>query len=220
MSLYGVDIPIRANFQAFLRDTRTGKVLDYRSGHNTMTATGAAWLLRRMVSTNPADPALPALSTHVLKYIGLGCGGAMQTDGRFANTQPETYLAENIEDPVPIGASGGTSTYLKQIEPVAENARYFPTDVILRARASIAEAEVTFAGAETRASAVSVGTQVPVSEAGLFLSSAAASYTAGGPLPGEVDPLQPNGLAFYKTFSPVTLTPNAVFEILWEIKAA
>lgn len=213
------DIPIRANLQLFLRDADTGRVLDYRSGHNVLTATGKAFVLRRLFSSDLSDPNHPPVSSAVVKYIGFGCGGAMQSDNQFANTQPETYLAEHLEDPLPFSVSGGTAQYLKVLEDMADNARYFPTDVIARARCLVLASELTFASATTRASGVLVGTQAPISEAGLYLSTAAPNYTAAGPLPGEADPATPNGLAFYKTFAPFNLTPNTLIEAVWEVKA-
>ena len=195
-----------------------GRLMDQRLSHNVVTNTGRSWLSRIVGASNYAtNPPLPH-RTEKIKYIGLGCGGALQTDTRFPKTQTELVTVTALEDPVPYSFNpvGTVSTYLKQVDnQVASSSVYFPGTFRTRFVVDVAEAEISFTGNETAVSGEVVGTSVPVSEAGLYLSSATPTWDGGAV--GE-DPSGPNELVCYNIFEPIVVTPNVVLRLEWEIR--
>jgi hypothetical protein len=189
-----------------------------RTSHNVFVNGGRAWLARQVgASDYSADPPT-AHSTAKIKYMGLGCGGALQTDNSFANTQTEVVTVDALQDPVPVSRSGDLRTYLKQVHNQQINTTYFPDNYRTRFICELIEGEVSFAGNETRVSGTTVGTSVPVSEIGLYLSDAKTGYSQPTPQPGEADPAAANNLVAYNIFDPIPITPNVVLRIEWELR--
>lgn len=184
-----------------------GRLHSEQEVHNVLTDTGRRWLLRALAGANlSVDPPTP-LDTAKPKYMGFGVGGILQTDPQFANTQVEQSAVQWVEDPVPF-VNPGTPQYLKQIESISDGSRHFPTDFILRHICKVLETEITFTGATTGVSGVVVNTQVPVSEAGLYLSTADPNYTPG----------TANEMICYANFDPVDFRPGLVGEAVWEFR--
>ena len=210
-----VDLRVNVRIGIF----RHNKLVDVRETHNVMTAEGRAWALRALAASAFPDNAAPTpLVTSKLKYIGFGCGGALQTDTRFLRTQQELASVVALEDPVPLAIDSGTlvHTYLKPIQPIAENAIFFPTSTQMLCICNTLESEIAFVGdsddktAKTFASSVLVGSEVPVSEAGLYLSTAAATHDNG-----LGNPVAANGLVCYNIFDPIIVTPNTSLRMEW-----
>lgn len=199
---------------------RDGKLVEERFGHNVFTNTGRNWLSKIIGSDNYSqDPPSPH-NTDKIKYIGFGCGGALQTNTDFATGQTELVTVTSIQDPIPISVDFDQRLYLKQVDNQTNDSVYFPGDFRTRFICDIAEDELSFAGNVTRVSNVEVGTSVPITEAGLYLSSANPRYTheANPPLPDEADPAAANYLVAYNIFDPIHITPNVILRVEWEIR--
>lgn len=197
-----------------------GKLIDQRLSHNVVTNTGRNWLTLLVGSDDySTDPPSPH-TTSKIGYMGFGCGGALQSNTLFATGQTELVTVTSLQDPVPLQIVGGQRFYLKQVDNQANNSIYFPGDFRTRFIVDVAEAELSFAGNITRVSNVPVGTSVPISEAGLYLTDANATFTheAVPPISGEADPAQPNYLVAYNIFDPISVTPNVVLRVEWELR--
>ena len=125
-----------------------------------------------------------------------------------------------MQDPIPFSLDNDVGVYLKQVDNQSFSSVYFPGNFRTRFVVDISESELSFAGNTTLVSQQNVGTAVPVTEAGLYLSSATPTYKAAvGNVPAiGVDPSQANHLVAYNIFDPVTVTPNVVVRIEWELR--
>lgn len=197
-----------------------GKLVDRRLGHNVVTNTGRNWLTLLVGSSDyQTDPPSPHVTSKI-GYVGFGCGGALQTNSLFAATQTELITVTALEDPIPIHVVGAERFYLKQVDNQTNSSIYFPGDFRTRFIVDVAEDELSFAGNITRVSNVDVGTSVPISEAGLYLTDANTTFTheAVPPSSNEADPSQPNYLVAYNIFDPISITPNVVLRVEWELR--
>lgn len=186
-----------------------------RESHNVMTNTGRDWLVRRLGASafNPSVSHTP----HTVQYMGLGCGGALQTDTRFLRTQLELASVLALEDPVPFSLVAGTNyRYLKEVERQTDNATYFPGTGRTLFMVDVLETEVSFSGSTSVGSHTPVDTLVPISEAGLYISSANDEYDAIGNI--GVNPTLANGLICYNIFEPIPVTPNSMVRLQWELR--
>lgn len=195
-----------------MRDGSTRQVFR-RDVHNIMTNTGRNWVVRRLGAVS-YGPEVPHVTT-LIKYVGFGCGGALQTNPAFPNTQTELATVVALQDPTPFATVGTLSTYLKAVNVQNATSTYFPGMGRTVFICQVPEAELSFNGAATR-SGVPVGTSVPVSEAGLYLSDAGTQYDPGAPA-GQ-DPSTANQLVAYNIFEPVNVTPNVVLRLEWELR--
>jgi hypothetical protein len=191
------------------------RLVDQRLSHNVMTNTGRNWVVQRLGGSDySVDPPVSHTSA-VAKYIGLGCGGALQTKAGFAATQVELASVLALEDPVPVSKAGDVRTYLKQCNAQVSNTVYFPGTGRTVFVGTFLETEVSFAANATALGQV-VGTEVPVSEAGLYLSTAVPTYDPVA-IAG-MNPQSPNQLIAYNCFSPVISTPNTLIRVEWELR--
>jgi len=196
------------------------KLVDQRFGHNVVTNVGRQWLSRLVGSDDySTDPPSPHVTSKI-GYMGFGCGGALQTNTLFATGQTELVTVTALQDPVPLQISGAERFYLKQVDNQSNNSIYFPGDFRTRFIVDISETELSFTGSITRVSNVEVGTSVPISEAGLYLTDANPTFTheAAPAIPGEADPAQPNHLVAYNIFDPIVVTPNVILRVEWELR--
>ena len=187
-----------------------GKLVDRRDSHNVLTNNGAAWLARLASSASyPAglDP-IPNTAERV-KYIGLGCGGVLQTGAGFWSAQSALITVTALEDPVAYTGLLGARVWLKQVDAQAVTPTYFPMSTRVKYIVDLLPAELTYAGSTADASGTAVGTLAPISEAGLYLSSANTVI---------VDPTQENGLVAYDVFAPLSITPNNQVRAEWELR--
>jgi hypothetical protein len=194
-----------------VRAYEDGVLAHTRESHNVFVNTGRAWLAKMLgASDYSVDPPTPH-ATEKVAYIGLGCGGALQTDANFANTQPETVTVTALEDPIPVSQTGGgVKTWLKKVldQSYPSNV-FFPGDFRTAFIADFVESEVSYALSTSYTSGILVGTNAPVSEAGLYLSTAN---------PALVTPTDVNRLVAYNTFSAIPVTPNTVLRVNWELR--
>jgi len=206
------NLPIEYNVRISV--IRDGDVIDRRESHNVLTNTGRAWLARLVgASAYPNGDPTPHTAAKI-KFIGLGCGGSLQTQAGFIKQQSATVTVSNLEDPVPFKPDQlGKNFYLKQVIPQATNTTFFPSDFRTKFMVEVAETEISYEGSTTAGSLVSVGTNVPISEAGLYLSTA----TDGGRvLPANAKSI--GEMVCYDVFSPVFITPNVMVRIEWELR--
>lgn len=209
----------RANVRITVRER--GKLVTTRESHNVFTNTGRAWqaLLYGSPDYNSGAHPTPHVQTRV-KFIGFGCGGALQNDTRFARRQQELITVTHLEDPVPfsIGANS-VRRYLKELYPQRVGASInFPSPYRCCLVADVLESEISFIGNRTRVSNVEVGTLVPVSEIGLYLSNALPFFTHPSPLADQADPATANQMVTYNIFDPVPITPGSGMRVEWELR--
>lgn len=199
---------------------KDGKLVDQRVSHNVFTNTGRTWLSRLVGSYDYAQSPPPPHNLEKIKYIGFGCGGALQSNTDFATGQTELVTVTSLQDPVPVSIDGDQRLYLKQVDNQTNSSIYFPGDFRTRFIVDIAESELSFTGNVTRISNMAVGTSVPISEAGLYLSSANPRFThnASPANPLEADPAGPNKLVAYNIFDPIHVTPNVILRVEWELR--
>lgn len=200
-------------FNFTLKAFRDGRLVAVRRVHNVMVNNGREWLSKRVGSsdyTNNTDH-----TSDKIKWMGFGCGGALQTDNQFANTQSELVTVVALEDPTPFSLAGVVPTYLKQVQDQSLTTEYFPGDYRTIFVLNIAETEISYTAAVTHASGIPVGTSVPISEAGLYLTGAVPDYTPG---PETGVPTAANELACYNIFDPISVTPDMVLRAEWEIR--
>lgn len=199
---------------------KDGKLIDQRVSHNVFTNTGRTWLSRLVGSYDYSQSPPPQHNLEKIKYIGFGCGGALQSNNDFATGQTELVTVTSLQDPVPVSIDGDQRLYLKQVDNQTNSSIYFPGDFRTRFIVDIAESELSFTGNITRVSNMAVGTSVPISEAGLYLSSANPRFThnASPANPLEADPAGPNKLVAYNIFDPIHVTPNVILRVEWELR--
>ena len=193
-------------------------LIDKRLSHNVVTNTGRAWLTQLVGSGDYSQtPPLPH-TTDKIGYIGFGCGGALQTNEQFAIGQSELVTVTSLQDPVPIqDLQAGGKLYLKQVSSQAQSSIFFPGDFRTRFIADLAEGELSYQGSVTRVSGQAVNTSVPITEAGLYLTSANPVFDAGANSTGA-DPAGPNSMIAYNVFDPIFVTPNVVLRVEWELR--
>lgn len=213
------DLDPRFNVKILIYErTESGmSLVGERQTHNVLTDFGRSWLLSRLGSSTAA-PAVPMSHTSaVIRYMGFGCGGALQTDARFARAQLELVSVVNLEDPVPFSKVGNDSTFLKTVNaqsmaglPNADFPAYNRTVFTL----DVLETEISFLNNVTYTSGTVVNTSVPVSEIGLYLSNATDVFdlTMGG------NPTAANNMVCYNIFDPIPINPNTMLRIQWELR--
>ena len=188
-----------------------------RDVHNVFINGGREWVARILGASNYAPSPPTAHLTSKIKYMGFGCGGALQTDPLFANSQTEVVTITALEDPVPFSRLVDVRTYLKTVENQDLTAVYFPASYRTKFIVAVAETEISFAGNVTRTSAQAVNTLAPISECGLYLSSAWPTYSHA-PGGSEADPAAANDMVAYNTFVPIPLTPGVTIRAEWEMR--
>ena len=194
----------------YLTFRREGRIVARRESHNVFLNAGRAWITQRCGSS---DFALGTPHTlEVIRYVGFGCGGALQSDPQFANSQAEIVTVEALEDPISFSEALGVKTYLKSCDDqLPGDTTYFPGNGRIVFVCGVAETEISYAAATTAASNVNVGTSVPVSEIGLYLSSAL-------PTDAGAAPTGPNNMVAYNIFDPVFVTPDVSIQARWELR--
>lgn len=206
------NLPVQYNVR--VSTLRDGKVVDRRESHNVMTNAGRAWLATLVGASAYPTPYPTPHTPDRIKYMGLGCGGALQTDVNFLKFQSATVDVTDLEDAVPFQAGpGNTNHYLKQVAPQAFNSTFFPSPYRTRFILEISENEISYVGSATAGSNRTVDTSVPISEAGLYLSSA---QSGGLVTPANARTL--GSMVCYDTFSPITITPNVMVRVEWELR--
>tara|TARA_R110002126_G_scaffold43108_6_gene123802 strand:+ start:131 stop:790 length:660 start_codon:yes stop_codon:yes gene_type:complete len=213
------DLGLHFNVRITAREN--GKLIrsSTRESHNVFVNGGRAWVTQILGSSDYGQTPPTAHIRSKIKYIGFGCGGALQSDNQFANTRTEIVSVDALEDAIPYSVTGGVSTFLKAVANQAQDTISFPDSYRARFIVTVLESEISYVGSTTRISLREPGLSVPVSECGLYLSSAAPTFTTGGGgLGSEADPSSANGLVAYNTFEPIPVTPNTVLRAIWELR--
>lgn len=184
-----------------------------RESHNILTNIGRTWLrnLSGAASYGAIDAGTGyiegtgyALTSERVAYLGLGVGGSFSSAPYFA-TQEELVTVSALEDYVQITDA---PTYLKTVLPQTTVNGSFPDSYTIRFSTILASSEVSFATNVSK-SAQAVGTNVPVSEAGLYISGATPTE--------NLDHVDNNTrLVAYNIFTPIPVTPNVVLRIDWD----
>ncbi len=187
--------------------------------HNVLTDVGRNWHGRLLGAMNfAASPPTP-IETARPMYIGVGCGGVLQTDTRFSRRQAEVRAVTHLEDPVPISRSDDERVYMKRIYNMSTASTLtYPTQTRPTYVVDFIAGEIAFAGNATRTTAITVGTNVPISELGLYLSIANTRFSHVVGRSGETDPLSSNHMVGYCLISPVPVTPNSGLRVEWEFR--
>jgi hypothetical protein len=216
-SFFTAALNVEVNFALGVYDKASGRLLEMRRTHNVTTNVGRDWMVTLFGSSDYSQVKPTPLTDDKIMYMGLGVGGALQTDNQYANTQAELVTVVALEDPVPFSEVGNVKTYLRQVNNQSLTTTYFPGSFRTVFILDIAETEISYAAAKSRVSDVAVGTAVPISEAGLYLSSAVPTYDAVAIL--GVDPAtSTNKIVAYNIFDPIMVTPNVVIRAEWELR--
>lgn len=201
------------------RLTASGETELIQKQHNVLTNFGREWHGRLLGALSyTASPPTP-IETARPMYIGVGCGGLLQTDTRFSRRQAEVRAVTHLEDPVPISRSEDERVYLKRVYNMSTASTLtYPEPTRPTFVVDFIAGEIAFVGNATRTTAVTVGTNVPVSELGLYLSTASTRFSHVAGLTNEADPLSNNKMVAYCLISPTPVTPNAGLRIEWEFR--
>lgn len=203
------DIEVKQNVNLTMRDR--GKIIARREGHNIWVNLGREYLARLIAfqSLNPDVPETPPGENRI-KFMGLGIGGTSQVAPAVANNPPISppYVGTNAQtdlDPTvtllerPVRISGSEAAYpgisgdvwLGQVQAPATHT--LPTETTFKR--VFTQTEVSFGSFLS----------VPLSEIGLFLSSAGAG-------------LHQNTFVAYDTFDTLSKTVAFELEVDWTIR--
>ena len=204
-------LPVYCNVRVTLLTT-DGVVLDTRESHNVVTNIGRDWVAHLLGSSDYSQPDPAPHDKRKIAYMAVGCGGALQDGVGFAKNQNELVTVVALEDPVPMFMDGNNlPVYLKGVDYQQATSTYFPSNAKTVFVVDIAESEVSFVGNMAKTSNKVVGTDVPVSEAGLYLSG-----TNQNPINLHIP--EADALFAYDIFTPIHVTPNTVLRIEWSIQ--
>ena len=199
---------------------KKGRLQEEHQSHNIITNVGRAWL-RDLVGaanyseTDPGNGYIEGtsnvLSSERIRYMAFGVGGAFSSDPYY-HIQEELVTVTALEDYVQIT----DGSYLKQVLPQGATGEPLPTNYSIKFVCNIPESEISSEGNVSKSSALtlpptSVGTAVPITEAGLYLSGANPNQ--------NLDHVENTSrLAAYNIFSPITISPNIVIRVEWEFR--
>jgi hypothetical protein len=207
--------PIKVESNVRLRAYVGDKLVDERESHNILTNIGRNWL-RDLVGftdfTGLAGGAFASPDTRTderATYIAFGVGGVLSADPTIYNaTQEELVTVSALEDYVKIDA---TPTYMKAVEDQTNGSDSIVGSYAIRFISTILESEISFAANVSKSGGLAVGTNVPISEVGLYLSGANPAV--------DLDNATNNArLVAYNLFDSITVTPNIVLRIEWELR--
>lgn len=171
-------------------ETREGGKLRQRvQGKNICTLTG-----REFYSEITALQAWSPRGTFRddrLAYFGLGTGSTPEVANITTLTQPVPYV---------------TGEYLAAVQAPA----IFPASSTTRTSVQLIR--------EFGRTEVSLGSSVVLTEAGIFSDGDPASDWAVGSRPTDFATASADAPFFYKTFEPVTKTPDFTLRLVWEVR--
>ena len=186
-----------------------GELVEVRASHNVWLNAGRSWMRGIVGAANYGLTPPTPHNTHKVAYVGLGCGGALQTGTAFSRSQPEVVTVTALEDPIAVSGAGDDRVWLKQVLNQTAGTTFFPGDFRTEFIVDFVETEVSYAGNETYTSEETVATNVPVSEVGLYLSDAEAGIDI---------PTGANSMVAYNIFSPIPVTPSTVLRVSWQLR--
>lgn len=164
-----------------IRTYKDGKLYDEHQSHNIITNIGRSWLRNLVgassyenvdIGTGYVEGPGNVLSSERVRYMAFGVGGVFASDPYF-HVQEELVTVTALEDYVKITED----TYLKEVLPQGPVGEPLPSNYSIKFVCNIPESEISYEGNVSKSSALtvpptSVGTAVPVTEAGLYLSGA------------------------------------------------
>jgi len=203
---------------------------EVRVQHNVLVNNGRTWLRNHILASSfpgaSSDQDLGSLygilptpgaptKTYRVRWIAVGIGGALQTTtppgvGSFIEERSVTGL----ENPYSVSGTGVATEWMKQVLPVGSltDLDLLPDSTTARFRGIFAIGEIAYPGSTDKDS-VSYGTDVPISEAGLFTSQATYDSAPTGGVSTVAD-----GLIAYNIFRTISVTPNFELEIAWDLR--
>lgn len=167
-----------------------GKIVpgSHREDHNIWTNTGREYLALLMSLASAGTP----FRTDSIAYIGVGIGSQIESAGVLFLASPVAYT---------------TGLFLASLD-IPPTFPLSPTRTTVRYHRTFAENEIT----------ITTGSQVNISELGLFTNGdPASSYTPGSRNP-SIAVAGAQSPAAYKTFEPVGKTDALQLEVSWEIR--
>lgn len=184
-------VEVKGWVKTFMR--QNGKIVpgSHREGHNIWTNTGREYLALLMsIETGPST----AFRSDRMAYIGVGTGSTIEDVGVTKLVQPVEYQVGQFLAPLDVPPTFPLT----------------PTRTTVRYNRTFAENEIT----------LSPGTQVNISEMGLFTNGSPTASPAYNPGTrqtgiGTAASQAPNA---YKTFEPVGKTDALEFVVAWEIR--
>jgi hypothetical protein len=201
------------NVRLTVFDKDTGRIVDIRQSHNVLTNIGRSWLRSLVgfangsvidVANGYIEGAGNVHTSERIGFMGFGVGGAKASSPYF-RTQEELVTVTSLEDWVRYDSSN----YLVQVNNQSTEAGSFPDAYTIRFVANVPESAISYSGNQSK-SAASVGTVVPITEAGLYLSGADKSQN-----PDHADNV--TRLVCYNIFDKITITPNVTFRAEWDL---
>jgi hypothetical protein len=205
-------ISIGCNVRLSTFDAKTGKLKEQREDHNVLTNAGRTWLrnLCGFADSSAIDGsgyiegAGNVLTSERAAYMAFGVGGALSA-APYYRTQEELVTVDSLEDFVLYDASN----YLVIVENQSSGNKSFPNAHTLRLAVTIPESKVSYVGNTSKSGNV-VGTNVPISEVGLYLSGA-------DPTLDPDNSVNKARLVCYNVVAPISVTPNVVFRVEWDL---
>lgn len=198
-------IPVRSNILIIARER--GKIVARREGHNIFLDYGREWL-SKLIAYLSFSPDVYETNERI-RYMGFGIGGTRQIAPEFANTAPlDDYgpvgafsqtdtdpTVTRLERPVRVSGGSGPATlpgdvWIGQVQPVAH-----PTSTSTLFRRLFIDTEVSYPPYVS----------VPLSEIGLFLSSADTNF-------------KQNSIVAYDTFDTLSKTTAFELEVSWTLR--
>ncbi len=205
------DVHPSVNVRIIAYDTDTGLETERVEVHNVLTNIGRTWL--RDLSGALAYPATAAIegvnarTSERVRFMGFGVGGKLTSDAtQFYGTQDELVTVTAIEDYVNIDVTN----HLKEVYPQTAGSGYLPDDYTITFAVDIPETEISYVG-NTSKSGVVVGTNVPVTEAGLYISGATKTQN-----PDHADNIIRQ--VAYALFSPIYVNTNTSLRVEWDFR--
>ena len=212
--------PIKPECNVRVTALRDGEVVEQRESHNIITNVGRNYL-RNIISAITYDNVDAAngfvegptnvYTSERVRYMAFGVGGAFSADPYY-HIQEELVTVTALEDYVKIT----DSSYLKEVDVQGPAGEPFPTQYSVRFACQLTESDISFANNVSKSSALTlpisyVGTDVAVSEAGLYLSGANPAQ--------DLDHTDNNSrLIAYNIFQPIHVTQNIVLRVEWEFR--
>jgi hypothetical protein len=191
------DIEVKSNL--FITVRERGKIVERREGHNIFLDFGREWL-SKLIAFASFDPDVVEEDARI-RYMGFGIGGTRQIAPDFADTAPLT-------DYGPVGSFSQTDTdpTVTQIErPVRLAAGAWVGQVqapVTHDTATSTTFKRLFVSDEI---SYTPYVSVPLSEVGLFLSSANPAFYG-------------NNIVAYDTFDTISKTTAFELEVVWTLR--
>lgn len=204
-------LPVTCNFR--LRAYEGSELVAERVVHNVLTNIGRTWLRNIVGAASYAAVAGNGyiegtgnvLTSERIRFMAFGVGGSLSEDP-FLHTQDELSSVTAVEDYVKIDSTN----YMIEVLPQTTANDAFPDNYTIRFVSEILDTQISFAGSTSKSGQV-VGTQVPVSEAGLYLSGSSKTST-----PDHAT--NTARLAAYSVFAPIPVNPNLSLRVEWELR--